>query len=337
MPKTIKAFVAVGSRGDGKSTSVKWILEHWVVNNPGRKFLYLVRLDEEVKLKKKKLKRYFTKFNVEVEGYEIYKIERETYVTKNGNTRTKTISKEFIGEIQALNNSSKMRSGEDYVNEGFDFIFWDEFCEEKGKNLAGEFSLLKSIMETVFRDRQDDKMQTWLVSNEVDRYNPVFQGLKCPDNLGSGQVYIDTEQGFAYYRLKTSAELLESKKDSFSYKFGKDSDYNKFAHHGEWKIENSTNIVPEPSGPLKEHCNVIYLGNIYGVWKVGNKWRIAKNLCPNGKTYPLSKQDGVNYGIPYQGHSWFYSIVNGANTLNNIEYQDPIIKETMAAFVARNR
>lgn len=326
-------YIIVGQRGDGKSTAGWNFIRKFLKKNPGHRIVFLVRLDDEIKLKKHKIA---AQIGAVVRNQnQLYIDEYEEKVSKTGKTYRKLVSSEWVGEIMALNTSSKVRSGIDYVKENFDLIFWDEFMDEKGKEIPREFDALKSIIETVFRTRTDAKLIC--ISNEVDPENSLSRGLDINMSvLQPGQIFIDTEQKFCYYRTKTSNELQDVKRESDSYRFGKKSEYNKFAFENVWKEDNQQNVVSNPDGVMKPMYNVIYAGDTFSVYKIRNAWYVSDNIS-NAKTYALTKADATMTGLQYSDPAFFINNVNAAIRANNIAFSSVYIKEKIAALVGRFR
>lgn len=324
-------YIIVGGRGDGKSTSGDFFVKNKIKKNPESKILYLTRYEDEIDMKKHKIAQRFG-FTIE-RGNNFYIKEYEEYVTKNGSIKRKLIESRWVGEIISLNGSSKLRSGTDYVKEHFDLIIWDEFIDENGKELSDEFGKLKSIIETVFRTRTD--ALCICISNEVRPENALQKGLDINmRDLQPGSVFIDKEQKVVYYRTKTSEELLKEKRESDSYRFGKNSDYNKFAFENIWKDDNNTNVLPNPDAVMRPIYNFMYAGDLFGMYNIRNNWYIS-DTPSNAKTYALTRNDATMSGLQYSAPDFVINHINGSLAKGIMYFNAISTKEKIAALVGR--
>lgn len=318
--------IVVGSRGDGKSTSCKKWLEKEVYKN-NRKFVWLCRTEDEIKLKKRDI--FEKEFpNWRVIGNNVFDITKELIPTKKG-SKEKVLSQILVGKILSINLASKYRSGNSFKD--FDIILWDEFQDENERYVKDEMIKIFSIFESVLRTKTTADI--WLMSNEVSKWCPLYDYLKIITQPKPNEILFIPNKKVAYCRTKTSDSLSELKAKSLMTAFSQDSDYKKFAYDNEWKNDNDNNIITNPR-IMKDKFNIMYLNNHLGVYQLKNGIYIS-DKTNSGKTYPLTKSDSITHGLEWSNSDWFYSLAMSCIKSQTMFFNSGITKDIIISFVGK--
>lgn len=177
-----KWIFSTGSRSIGKSTGwTIWLLYQYI--KYGRKFIYLRRTDDEVRMTAP------TCFDSAViimreGGYQILDVKAEKgkfYLTRGDGT-----PKEEIGSYMALSQSLKAKSS-NYGDNNYWYIMYDEFISldatkylGNSKNITFEYVLCDALYRTVDRKVGCPKLNRTIfifLANLSSYFNPLFIGL----------------------------------------------------------------------------------------------------------------------------------------------------------------
>lgn len=247
---------SLGNRSIGKTF-------YWTCRNinyfkrTGRKFLYVRRYDEDLKLT----------------GDKIFDAVRFKYphdeldVEGNGTTGTVyLINKRVCGMSLALSKSTKAKS---ISLPDFDTILFDEFLPEDGRYLKDEVGMALSLYQTIARGdgkaiREDVKFV--FVGNNVTLNNPYFKELRIRENIQPDTKYtVDKDRAWVVELTNNKEIAKEVAETAFGRMISK-TKYGEYALKSQFYLDDDT-FIEKPTGKSRYYCTLSWKGKNYGVYE----------------------------------------------------------------------
>lgn len=280
-----KAFfnILIGNRGGGKTYGFKtWAIDDYL--KTGKQFVWLRRYGAEIDEMRK------TYFDDISKKYPAYKFEIKGS-RKSGKI---LIDNKVAGFYFALTTSSIAKSSS-YPN--VDKIIFDEFLiiGNTYKYLNDEVVLLLELVETIFRDRENDPTAikprgVYLLGNNVTIANPYF--LYFNIKPFKQRFYVDKERGIVVEQY-TNKAFVEAKKQSSIGKLTAGTTYAEYSIENKSYLDNDRFIAKKPN-KCTFNCAIDYKGKTYGFWldyKNGNMY-VNYQFDPDSlNRYSLTKDD----------------------------------------------
>jgi hypothetical protein len=231
-----------------------------------------------------------------------------------------------IGEFIILREYARVkRKPRPYVR----YIFFDEFLNEDNDYLNGEIDKFLNICDSIIRNR--DNCRVFLVSNTISIINPYFDYFnirKMPDvrfsrcEHDSILEFTDSED-FVKYREQT--------------KFGssiKDTNYGKFALQGEFMLDDTTNVVPNPKGRKNLMFNISLDGMLIAVSNFNNLLYFEQSNDYSRVAYTPYVSDAQTNGAIFVDKNFTYFNTIYKRFINNqVMYQTLKIKNAIIELV----
>ena len=280
-----KAFLnfIISNRGGGKTYGFKtWCKDDF--EKTGHQFVWIRRYGTEIKKMKKKFfmdiaKRY-PNDKFEIKGDNKY----GTFLCNN----------KIIGYYIALSTSALCKSDSFPL---VDKIVFDEFLiiGNTYHYLKDEVDLLLELIETIFRNREDDPTAVqprgvYLLGNNITFANQYFLYFNIPNF--NDRFYRNKERGILVEKY-TNEEFLTLKRKSKIGKLTAGTKYNDYAIENKSYLDNNKFIASKTNNS-KFYCAIDYKGATYGFWldyRQGNMY-VNKKYDPNSYDhYCLTKED----------------------------------------------
>ena len=273
----------IGNRGGGKTYGFKtWAIDDYL--KTGKQFVWLRRYGTEVDEMRK------TYFDDIAKRYPAYKFSIKGS-RKSGKI---LIDNKVAGHYFALTTSSIAKSSS-YPN--VDKIIFDEFLiiGNTYKYLNDEVVLLLELVETIFRDRENDPTAikprgVYLLGNNVTIANPYF--LYFNIKPFRQRFYVDKARGLVVEQY-TNKAFVEAKKQSSIGKLTAGTTYAEYSIENKSYLDNDRFIAPKPS-KCTFNCAIDYKGKTYGFWldyKNGNMYVNYQYDPDSPNRYSLTKDD----------------------------------------------
>jgi hypothetical protein len=280
-----KAFfnMLIGNRGGGKTYCFKtWAIDDFL--KTGKQFVWLRRYGTEIDEMRKTyfddIAKRYPEYNFSIKGSR-----------KSGKI---LIDNKVAGYYFALTTSSIAKSSS-YTN--VDKIIFDEFLiiGNTYKYLSDEVVLLLELVETIFRDRENDPTAikprgVYLLGNNVTIANPYF--LYFNIKPFKQRFYVDKERGIVVEQY-TNKAFVEAKKQSSIGKLTAGTTYAEYSIENKSYLDNDRFIAPKPS-KCTFNCAIDYKGKTYGFWldyKNGNMYVNYQYDPDSPNRYSLTKDD----------------------------------------------
>lgn len=290
-------IISTGSRSIGKSTGwTIWLLHQYM--NYGRRFIYLRRTDDEVKMTAP------TCFDSAVivmkdGGYPIYSVTAEK--GKFWLKRTADGTKEEIGCYLALSQSLKRKSS-NYGDNEYWYILYDEFISLDStkylgnkNNITFEYTLCDALYRTVDRKVGHPKLNRTkfiFLANLSSYFNPIFIGFGIDKWIRTDSKILAPKGEKWLVEQTTSVKATEDIiTDGSSL-----SAYN----DGNVAFDAKMNFVEKIKDPKQGLFNIKWNDEKYGVYYVKERdcMYISKSITPM-RTISLtcSGQNSVDYTL----------------------------------------
>ena len=280
-----KAFfnILIGNRGGGKTYGFKtWAIDDYL--KTGKQFVWLRRYGTEVDEMRK------TYFDDIAKKYPAY-----NFSIKGSRKSGKIlIDNKVAGHYFALTTSSIAKSSSYPL---VDKIIFDEFLiiGNTYKYLNDEVVLLLELVETIFRDRENDPTAikprgVYLLGNNVTIANPYF--LYFNIKPFKQRFYVDKARGLVVEQY-TNKAFIEAKKQSAIGKLTAGTTYAEYSIENKSYLDNDRFIAPKPS-KCTFNCAIDYKGKTYGFWldyKNGNMYVNYQYDPDSPNRYSLTKDD----------------------------------------------
>lgn len=280
-----KAFfnMLIGNRGGGKTYGFKtWCIDDFL--KTGKQFVWLRRYGTEIDEMRK------TYFDDIIKKYPAYNFQIKGS-RKSGKI---LIDNKVAGYYFALTTSSIAKSSS-YPN--VDKIVFDEFLiiGNTYRYLDDEVVLLLELIETIFRDRENDPNAikprgVYLLGNNVTIANPYF--LYFNIKPFKQRFYIDKERGIVVEQYSNQV-FIEAKKKSSIGKLTAGTTYAEYSIENKSYLDNDKFIAKKPS-TCTFNCAIDYKGKTYGFWldyKNGNMYVNYQYDPHSYNHYSLTKDD----------------------------------------------
>jgi len=273
----------IGNRGGGKTYGFKtWAIDDYLKS--GKQFVWLRRFGTEIEEMRK------TFFDDIAQKYPAYKFEIKGS-KKSGKI---LIDNKVAGFYFALTTSSIAKSSS-YPK--VDKIIFDEFLiiGNTYRYLNDEVVLLLELIETIFRDRENDPEAIkprgiYLLGNNVTLANPYFLYFNIkPYNK---RFYIDKTRGLVVEQYCNEV-FVNIKKASAIGKLTAGTTYAEYSIENKSYLDNDKFIAKKPSNATF-NCAIDYKGKTYGFWldyKNGDMY-VNNQYDPDSiNHYSLTKDD----------------------------------------------
>lgn len=273
----------IGNRGGGKTYGFKtWAIDDYL--KTGKQFVWLRRYGTEVDEMRK------TYFDDIAKKYPAY-----NFSIKGSRKSGKIlIDNKVAGHYFALTTSSIAKSSSYPL---VDKIIFDEFLiiGNTYKYLNDEVVLLLELVETIFRDRENDPTAikprgVYLLGNNVTIANPYF--LYFNIKPFKQRFYVDKARGLVVEQY-TNKAFVEAKKQSSIGKLTAGTTYAEYSIENKSYLDNDRFIAPKPS-KCTFNCAIDYKGKTYGFWldyKNGNMYVNYQYDPDSPNRYSLTKDD----------------------------------------------
>lgn len=273
----------IGNRGGGKTYGFKtWCIDDFL--KTGKQFIWVRRYGTEIDEMRK------TFFDDIAKKY-----PNHSFTCKGSKKSGKFyIDDKLCGFYFALTTSAIAKSSS-YPN--VDKIIFDEFLII-GKTyhyLEDEVVLLLELIETIFRDRENDPQAVqprgiYLLGNNVTIANPYF--LYFNVKPFKQRFYIDKSKELLVEQY-TNKAFIEAKKQSRIGKLTSNTTYAEYSIENKSYLDNDKFIAPKPS-KCNFNCAIDYKGKTYGFWldyKQGNMYVNYQYDPDSFNHYSLTKDD----------------------------------------------
>ena len=273
----------IGNRGGGKTYGFKtWAIDDYL--KTGKQFVWIRRYGTEVDEMRK------TYFDDIAKKYPAY-----NFSIKGSRKSGKIlIDNKVAGHYFALTTSSIAKSSSYPL---VDKIIFDEFLiiGNTYKYLNDEVVLLLELVETIFRDRENDPTAikprgVYLLGNNVTIANPYF--LYFNVKPFKQRFYVDKARGLVVEQY-TNKAFVEAKKQSAIGKLTAGTTYAEYSIENKSYLDNDRFIAPKPS-KCTFNCAIDYKGKTYGFWldyKNGNMYVNYQYDPDSPNRYSLTKDD----------------------------------------------
>ena len=197
-------------------------------------------------------------YSVRVVGYNIW-FEK---TLPNGKTDR------FIGGILGYYGRFKAKKGIPYPY--IKILVVDEIIPEDGKFYKGEYNMLLSLLDSIFRQR---KIRCVLLSNTATVVNPYFDAWHIT-KLEEGFTVVKGKSVVIEYGTPASNVFKEERKETAIGQLVEDTDYGGYSTDAKFFLDDPSDVNPEmPKG------------------KVDN----LVNLCCNGRLISMQLVNGILY------------------------------------------
>lgn len=236
----------------------------------GKKFLYVRRYDDDLKLVGDKI------FDAVA-----FKFPHDE-LTVEGTGKTGTTY--YINGVQcgmslALSVALKAKS---ISLVDYDIILFDEFLPENGKYLPNEVGMALNLYQTVARGggkviREECKFV--FIANNVTLNNPYFKELRIRENIKPGTHYVVDPDRAWVVELTTNVAIAN---EIASTPFGKmisKTKYGEYALKSQYMLDDNT-FIEKPKGNSRYYCTLVWKGKEYGVFEFTDAGllQISKNV-----------------------------------------------------------
>lgn len=252
----------------------------------GRKFLYVRRYDDDLKL-------VGTKFFDAVR----FKFPHdELGIQGNANGKTGTVftcNGEPCGMTLALSVALKAKS---ISLVDYDIILFDEFLPENGRYLPNEVEMALNLYQTVARGngkviREDCRFV--FIANNVTLNNPYFKELHIREMIKPGTHYVvDPDRAWVVELTNNAVIANEIALTAFGKMIAK-TKYGEYALKSQFYMDNTT-FIEKPTGNSRYYCTLVWKGREYGVFEYPDAglMQISKNVDKSCKLiFSLSTAD----------------------------------------------
>lgn len=283
----------MGNRSIGKTFSFTSLCINKFLKQ-GRKFIYMRRYDDDLKLVAPSffdnVREKYTNVSLEVDG--------------NGKTSTRFyINGEVAGITIALSRGFKFKS----VNLcDYDIIFYDEFVNEDNAYLPNEVSKCLSFYQSVARGFGQpirEEVKFIFVGNHVSLNNPYFRELKIRDHISIGTNYcVDPDRAWTVEFTNNTSIADTISKTPFGKMIAK-TKYGEYALKSQFYLDDNT-FIQRPTGKSSYLCTLYFRDRGYGVYEYEEEglYYISKNVDKTYKTvFSLTTKDHKpNYMMLYK-------------------------------------
>lgn len=174
----------------------------------------------------------------------------------------------FIGGILSYYGRFKSKKGIEYPY--IDLVVVDEVLPEDGKFIKGEYAMLLSLLDSIFRER---RVRCVLLSNTATIVNPYFNAWGIT-KLENGFTTIKKHSVVVEYGTPASRMFGEARKDTSIGRLASGTEYGEYANDSKFLLDDPTDV--EPIMP-KGKCDQLI------------------NLCCNGMLISCTLVNGVLY------------------------------------------
>lgn len=333
--KGIHVFYFCGGRGIGKTFSAIDFMRKLGTNqillsndDATNKFLYLRRSAVEAQLIADPESTPFKDYNIQ-EGYTI---TGEFNAKLGFGTIFETAEKEnVIGYAAALSTFANLR-GVGFAD--VSFILYDE-CIPQDKNkhpLKQEGRVFLNMLETVNRNRIIlglPEVVVCLLSNPIDLASELLSGLRLTPILNT--MIFKNQQKFTSYERSLHIEkyknhkVSEMKRESFLYKFAKDTGFDEESLSGDF-VNNDLYLIKKID--YKEYKPWITLENVC-VYQHKSKpiYYISQTCAPSEFTFTVEEREKFR-SLFY----WKYKLLVVENVVFYDSYSTKVVFESMIRF-----
>lgn len=247
---------SLGNRSIGKTFSyTSYVINRY--KRSGRKFLYMRRYDDDLRLV---VPSFFDN---------ISKKYVDTALSIDGSGKSGTLFKingDTAGMAVSLSKAIKYKS----VNlSEFDTIMYDEFLPEDGRYLSDEVSLALNFYQSVARGfnqpiRPDVKFI--FIANNVTVNNPYFIELKIRDQLSLGTRYcVSPDRGWVVEFTNNEGVADAIMQTPFGKMIAK-TKYGEYSLKSQFYLDDYT-FITKPTGASRYYCNLSHNGKLFAVYE----------------------------------------------------------------------
>lgn len=259
-------------------------------------------------------------------------VAREKVKLDNGPTVDMlTVDSQPVMYLLALSVTAKYKSNSFGTDEHpVKEIIYDEFIDQRGRELKNEVFLYTSFAQTVFRNYKD--YRALFLANSTDLYNAYFLEFEIMPksritkfrDLSVKIVMYQTSKALQEERLSTPLAKMVRKVE------GEDSS----------SLDNVfTNAFDDFLTKLNRHAEqkmiFSYAGELYGYWDNQGVPTISKKVNPHGRIYAMTRGD-VRENQPLISESTF-SILRGLWEHSHLYFTDTKTRTQMIKYFKEGR